>query len=129
MIRRPPRSTLFPYTTLFRSVLPVPDPRRKRADIPEACVKIIERAMAKRRSDRYPDAQAMLTDLAAVLGTRREDLRSLAEKFDLPQPAVPSSLTLSPLPRRWLIAVTVMAGVALFGVLAILCGGAAIWYW
>src|SRR2546427_9069839 len=26
MIRRPPRSTLFPYTTLFRSALP--DPRR-----------------------------------------------------------------------------------------------------
>src|SRR3712207_9545362 len=28
MIRRPPRSTLFPYTTLFRS----PDPRRELAD-------------------------------------------------------------------------------------------------
>src|SRR2546426_5313555 len=26
MIRRPPRSTLFPYTTLFRSVLTVPEP-------------------------------------------------------------------------------------------------------
>src|SRR2546428_9745987 len=25
MIRRPPRSTLFPYTTLFRSLGPVPD--------------------------------------------------------------------------------------------------------
>src|SRR5437879_11538029 len=25
MIRRPPRSTLFPYTTLFRSQVPVPD--------------------------------------------------------------------------------------------------------
>src|SRR2546430_3337619 len=25
MIRRPPRSTLFPYTTLFRSVFAVPD--------------------------------------------------------------------------------------------------------
>src|SRR2546422_6576465 len=25
MIRRPPRSTLFPYTTLFRSLVPVPD--------------------------------------------------------------------------------------------------------
>src|SRR2546427_13170912 len=25
MIRRPPRSTLFPYTTLFRSLLPLPD--------------------------------------------------------------------------------------------------------
>src|SRR2546429_2453056 len=27
MIRRPPRSTLFPYTTLFRSVLSVANPR------------------------------------------------------------------------------------------------------
>src|SRR5260370_17515130 len=26
MIRRPPRSTLFPYTTLFRSVMPIPAP-------------------------------------------------------------------------------------------------------
>src|SRR5256885_11711466 len=26
MIRRPPRSTLFPYTTLFRSVPPSPEP-------------------------------------------------------------------------------------------------------
>src|SRR5687768_18465086 len=28
MIRRPPRSTLFPYTTLFRSRLPVPFMKR-----------------------------------------------------------------------------------------------------
>src|SRR3712207_7417255 len=28
MIRRPPRSTLFPYTTLFRSLLLAPDERR-----------------------------------------------------------------------------------------------------
>src|SRR2546430_3332431 len=27
MIRRPPRSTLFPYTTLFRSTEPVSEPR------------------------------------------------------------------------------------------------------
>src|SRR5258707_12575692 len=26
MIRRPPRSTLFPYTTLFRSILPLANP-------------------------------------------------------------------------------------------------------
>src|SRR2546422_1466548 len=33
MIRRPPRSTLFPYTTLFRSHSPTPPevPRRRRA--------------------------------------------------------------------------------------------------
>src|SRR3989442_11540952 len=30
MIRRPPRSTLFPYTTLFRSVLHAPRVRRRR---------------------------------------------------------------------------------------------------
>src|SRR2546427_7795545 len=30
MIRRPPRSTLFPYTTLFRSHLPLPRRRPKR---------------------------------------------------------------------------------------------------
>src|SRR3989442_4661322 len=29
MIRRPPRSTLFPYTTLFRSVHPVPTHRNQ----------------------------------------------------------------------------------------------------
>src|SRR5256885_11919899 len=29
MIRRPPRSTLFPYTTLFRSVFPPRDPSIK----------------------------------------------------------------------------------------------------
>src|SRR2546430_7924629 len=28
MIRRPPRSTLFPYTTLFRSRIPTPPPPR-----------------------------------------------------------------------------------------------------
>src|SRR5258708_9178169 len=31
MIRRPPRSTLFPYTTLFRSPQPGPDRRSKNA--------------------------------------------------------------------------------------------------
>src|SRR5258708_28582956 len=29
MIRRPPRSTLFPYTTLFRSQIPARPPRRR----------------------------------------------------------------------------------------------------
>src|SRR3712207_8439179 len=34
MIRRPPRSTLFPYTTLFRSVAELPrDPVRERARV------------------------------------------------------------------------------------------------
>src|SRR3712207_6930524 len=32
MIRRPPRSTLFPYTTLFRSAALVEETERRRAD-------------------------------------------------------------------------------------------------
>src|SRR3712207_7962772 len=32
MIRRPPRSTLFPYTTLFRSQSPLPQPDRRTRD-------------------------------------------------------------------------------------------------
>src|SRR2546430_13243600 len=39
MIRRPPRSTLFPYTTLFRSVefaAPAGPPRRQAAEHPPA---------------------------------------------------------------------------------------------
>src|SRR2546430_9102936 len=33
MIRRPPRSTLFPYTTLFRSHPPLPEPERPPARV------------------------------------------------------------------------------------------------
>src|SRR3712207_8619398 len=33
MIRRPPRSTLFPYTTLFRSVTRAPHPSDRRATL------------------------------------------------------------------------------------------------
>src|SRR5579862_9973421 len=34
MIRRPPRSTLFPYTTLFRSPPPTPQPTAQRTPSP-----------------------------------------------------------------------------------------------
>src|SRR3712207_8850089 len=42
MIRRPPRSTLFPYTTLFRSAVPLADPKAAlfvRPDAPRALVR------------------------------------------------------------------------------------------
>src|SRR3712207_6848322 len=43
MIRRPPRSTLFPYTTLFRSgqnvTLPTRTPPRGRASLPRTCAR------------------------------------------------------------------------------------------
>src|SRR2546422_493542 len=48
MIRRPPRSTLFPYTTLFRS-------QRERAGPPQVC------AHAWRRATRWRLAEAKET--------------------------------------------------------------------
>src|SRR3712207_8721369 len=46
MIRRPPRSTLFPYTTLFRSDRPGEDPRAHR--------RLHRARQADSRSDAYP---------------------------------------------------------------------------
>src|SRR3712207_8779646 len=48
MIRRPPRSTLFPYTTLFRSLrrLPVADPRGD--PVPAGAQRLVDPARALR---------------------------------------------------------------------------------
>src|SRR2546430_3208930 len=58
MIRRPPRSTLFPYTTLFRSQrdLPVPaparEPRRGAAGGAAAAAHSLRRAVPRYPADR-----------------------------------------------------------------------------
>src|SRR3712207_6871183 len=57
MIRRPPRSTLFPYTTLFRSQGYVEDPIRTRVAYPESNKSVparYARAYAWHKSA-YPD--------------------------------------------------------------------------
>src|SRR3712207_6925487 len=41
MIRRPPRSTLFPYTTLFRSLVPRPRPRQVGGELPRRRVRVL----------------------------------------------------------------------------------------
>src|SRR2546426_10504677 len=53
MIRRPPRSTLFPYTTLFRPHWPTPCPRRPTLDW--------SRTLSTAANERRP-ATAALTD-------------------------------------------------------------------
>src|SRR3712207_8251234 len=57
MIRRPPRSTLFPYTTLFRSAVRVPDERLlRRRQLAEAGVvrRVVDRTRGVERRAR-PD--------------------------------------------------------------------------
>src|SRR3712207_7076167 len=58
MIRRPPRSTLFPYTTLFRSLRAAHGPARRAA------------GRGAGRPLRHRDLDVVGDDLLAVLGAR-----------------------------------------------------------
>src|SRR2546427_7803326 len=78
MIRRPPRSTLFPYTTLFRSVAQLPerlgrDLRDALARDREALADLLERVLAL-LADAEPEAQDLLL-LGRKRGQRPLDLR------------------------------------------------------
>src|SRR2546430_11807812 len=72
MIRRPPRSTLFPYTTLFRSV------SRLRGEF-EAAQNLFRRAIAALRgkADREGEAEALHS--LATIARRRGDYSSAFE--------------------------------------------------
>src|SRR5688572_32231152 len=74
MIRRPPRSTLFPYTTLFRSGPPAEDGLRLLGRVPgpvgEADVVVVARQIPRRAPDRL---ERVLPD---VLGEQQPGRRS-----------------------------------------------------
>src|SRR6266542_6715813 len=55
MLRRPPRSTLFPYTTLFRSPDAAVEHRRDRIDLQRVAT-VLQR---QRRATRQPDARVV----------------------------------------------------------------------
>src|SRR2546425_6209492 len=61
MIRRPPRSTLFPYTTLFRSLL-----RARRRLVPERSDVVVELEEPQRR-DRSEEHTSELQSLAYLV--------------------------------------------------------------
>src|SRR5258708_32263638 len=71
MIRRPPRSTLFPYTTLFRSLLPIMgDIWAKNADFPDAHIlsERFKKMLPPQLQDQDPaDKDAQLAQQAAAL--------------------------------------------------------------
>lgn len=46
---------------------PVPDPRALKGQVPDACSRIVAKAMAKAPADRYQSAEAMLADLQQVI--------------------------------------------------------------
>src|SRR5438876_11951233 len=61
MLRRPPRSTLFPYTTLFRSSFIGRDRKRTRADRLPAPSECIVAAVGNRASAVYGQRRAART--------------------------------------------------------------------
>src|SRR2546421_4536225 len=88
MIRRPPRSTLFPYTTLFRSRLeslaPAAAPRA-----PEALMPLIEAmAPAHHRSEEHTSELQSRSDLVCRLLLEKKKIK--------PTTIVPSSALRTP---------------------------------
>src|SRR5256886_7858897 len=88
MIRRPPRSTLFPYTTLFRSVRPTAFTLD--TDRPSGTLMIALRTPGPRAAD-FPALEV----LADVLSSRRFDLYGLVPQGK----AVAAEFALDPLPQ------------------------------
>ena len=64
---RPPYEGGAAQVMMAQCSRPTPDPRQYRADIPAGVIAVLERATAKNREDRFPNAGAMLVALEAVL--------------------------------------------------------------
>src|SRR5256885_4941560 len=78
MIRRPPRSTLFPYTTLFRSQLLLPAARRRQR--PGA------RAHVLRRSARRRGGARARGTIREPVGVSADSVRSEEHTSELQSP-------------------------------------------
>src|SRR2546425_12901839 len=65
MIRRPPRSTLFPYTTLFRSA---PPPSRRRRCLREMSIMRLGSRLGERRESHDQCDGGAVHDSSAVAG-------------------------------------------------------------
>src|SRR5256885_12065036 len=71
MIRRPPRSTLFPYTTLFRSVAELPFDRGANAGVRRGVVADVDDAAGRGVKDTRRQVIALRRDLDGVRAGRR----------------------------------------------------------
>src|SRR5256885_5380197 len=79
MIRRPPRSTLFPYTTLFRSEQAFADVRRRREAELSAAEKAlgIDSAEADRKSTRLNSSHLVISYAVFCLKKKKKHPHTL----------------------------------------------------
>src|SRR6266481_2520396 len=73
MIRRPPRSTLFPYTTLFRSL--------KRLDVDEFGLDDMDGRILKTIIEQFDGGPVGLTTIAAAVGEDPGTVEEVYEPF------------------------------------------------
>src|SRR5260370_40223531 len=79
MIRRPPRSTLFPYTTLFRSIRAEANPPDKFSHQPRLYQLAKQLAQNQPFDDDVLYAAAWLHDIGVFIGHRPEEPAALAK--------------------------------------------------
>src|SRR5438093_6819166 len=102
MIRRPPRSTLFPYTTLFRSSGSIDSPRcRPKGDAPSTARlrRVLLRSRA--RSEEHTSELQSLTNLVCrlLLEKKKRILSQLREFSELRVAFAPSLASALPCTR------------------------------
>src|SRR2546430_6122604 len=81
MIRRPPRSTLFPYTTLFRSVGPQPVDHPRLADLGELVGELVGQrdGHGDRKSTRLNSSHSQISYAVFCLKKKKKLLRVIAQ--------------------------------------------------
>src|SRR2546426_3308792 len=90
MIRRPPRSTLFPYTTLFRSVLPGrPGRVRREGDVLQRVERVIRlrrlyalKNVTDRKSTRLNSSHLVISYAVFCLKKKKKNNRSIQSNND-----------------------------------------------
>src|SRR3989442_2057194 len=90
MIRRPPRSTLFPYTTLFRSGLrgprPVQAPVRARG-LPAGAARVRDLLWPDRKSTRLNSSHVRISYAVFCLKKKRQSIAQSSRRF-MPPPSL-----------------------------------------
>src|SRR5438132_9953485 len=92
LIRRPPRSTLFPYTTLFRSPRQLPGDGARNRTARSACIEPRSlgregaREIAVRRSEEHTSELQSHSDLVCRLLLEKKKHRCLSRTYKLVRP-------------------------------------------
>src|SRR2546430_13344196 len=77
MIRRPPRSTLFPYTTLFRSVVGRVDAPAERESVQRDCARY--RILVDRKSTRLNSSHSQISYAVFCLKKKKAEVSATTE--------------------------------------------------